>query len=252
MIKINLEKELLAQNRKVATPKELLIIKELDKVGTIEGNALERIGIKTYQQGARVKHKIDSQKIETETFNQDRVFHISQIEKICNKYYLKFLPSCLYNGSIDKELPYKISNFEAAYDVKCHSSSEQGFMSTRYVGNTFIIAPKESFILQEKPLDPLLFYKINDSYYYLIHKWGNDLNITNRIKSIMSGLPMFLLTVVSLGVSVGFFISPSASLVIFIAAAIMGPIRGVAFDESPNNAWTFYPKNIYNSPFIEE
>lgn len=38
-----------------------------------------------------------------------------------------------------------------------------------------IIAPSKLFKLEDKD-DPLLFAPIGNNYYYLIHKWGNDLN----------------------------------------------------------------------------
>src|ERR1700751_169900 len=120
MLKINLEKELINQNKKTATPKELLLINEYEKIGNINNDALARVGINyAIQAGHYFKEKAIKDKEETLRFDQSRVFHISQIEKICMKYYLKFLPSAFYKGSLDKELPFKITNFEAAYNIKC-------------------------------------------------------------------------------------------------------------------------------------
>lgn len=175
MIHVNLETELLRQNRKLATPLELLLIKEYERNTNLVGNdALQRVGISTLETANVIKKKVDSRADETVSFKKERVFHISQIEAICNKYYLRFLPANYYKGSIDHELPTKITNFEAAYKVKCGT------------GNTLIMAPKESFKLQEQPKDPLFFYQINDDYYYLIHKWGNDLSVFRQIKALYS------------------------------------------------------------------
>ena len=33
-----------------------------------------------------------------------------------------------------------------------------------------------------RELDPVLFYKIDDQHYRLIHKWGNDFTVLRRIK----------------------------------------------------------------------
>lgn len=179
---INLEKELLSQNKKLATPESLLAIQEYEKhEALVEDDSLSRIGITdSLNKGRSEKIKINALKEQTLRFDKYRVFHISQIKSICIKYALRFLPSCLYKGTIDKELPFKINAFEAMYNIKCKScKTTLGGIK----GNTFIIAPPESFKLQEKPKDPLLFYQINDEYYYLIHKWGNDLNWLRIFKS---------------------------------------------------------------------
>lgn len=57
--------------------------------------------------------------------------------------------------------------------------------------NFYILAPENMFSLERKKYvtkaelrkeeDPIIFFKINDSYYRMIHKWGNDLSIFRRI-----------------------------------------------------------------------
>ena len=172
---INLEKSLVKENKKLATPKELLIINEYDQhTSLVDNDAMNRVGLNyVIKHGAKIAHTINEKLEQTKQFNQDRVFHISQIKGICNKYRLRFLSARHYKGTVDSDLPNRITNFEIAYGVKCDSH------------NTMIIAPMESFELQERPKDPLMFYRINNDYYYLIHKWGNDLSI------IRSVLPLF-------------------------------------------------------------
>jgi len=178
--KVNLEKSLIKQNKKLITPEELLILNEYDKLTNLveeESNTLKRIGLDTnFIQGKSIKDSLSRKTEDTKQFNQERVFHISQIESICQKYYLRFLPINRYKGSVDKLLPSKVTNFEIAYDKKCMQQ------------NLMIIAPAESFKLEKKPVDPLLFYQINSEYYYLIHKWGNDLNIFRRFKALLSSI----------------------------------------------------------------
>lgn len=206
---INLEKELIKANKKLQTPEELLIVKEYEKSADIvDDESLRRVGVlASIEKGRAEKARVNKLIKETSRFKQERVFHISQIEEICGKYLLRFLPSCFYRGQVDKDLAFKISNFEAAYDVKCECyhrlhrgtfsffvqiNQETGLqemvpgVDDKIVQNTFIMAPKESFNLQVRPKDPLFFYKINDEYYYLVHKWGNDLSITRRLKGFFS------------------------------------------------------------------
>lgn len=255
MITINLEKELLKQNKKIVTDAQLLHINEYEKVAdNFNDNTLERIGIMTAKIGKEVKNSIDASKLETEMFNQDRVFHISQIEEICNKYYLKFLPTCLYKGSIDKDLPFKINNFETAYKVKCFSR-EREYNWEENKGNTFIIAPSESFKLQARPLDPLLFYKINDEYYYLIHKWGNDLNIFRRLKAIFSSQLLSFTVFHGVLLSIIYcFINyeyPAVYVPLIIIGVVLigGGFMAKSESGSKGAHLAFYQKNNYNSPF---
>jgi hypothetical protein len=173
---IDLEKSLIKENRKLLMPKELLLVNEYDKFAPLlENDALPRVGLnRTIKKGKEIKTAKDQNYMQTKMFAQDRVFHISQIEGICKKYRLRFLPTEMYKGVIDNDLPNRISTFEVAYNVRC----------TPY--NTRIVAPKESFKLKERPKDPLMFYKINDEYFYLIHKWGNDLSISRAILPLFS------------------------------------------------------------------
>lgn len=48
---------------------------------------------------------------------------------------------------------------------------------TTGIGEFHIAAPAESFQLQKRPIDPLLFCHLGDNQYYLVHKWGSDLSI---------------------------------------------------------------------------
>lgn len=170
MKKVNLEEVLLKQNRKVLVPSELLLIEEYNNVAhNVTNDALTRIGIGSIEDGRKVAEKTDKQKSQTELFNQERVFHISQIESLCKKYGLRFLPPNLYKGQVDPKLADKVAQTEIAYSIKCNQY------------NTKITAPPSSFKLEPRPKDPLFFYEINESYYYLIYKWGNDLSFKRRL-----------------------------------------------------------------------
>ncbi|MCA0133129.1 hypothetical protein [Winogradskyella alexanderae] len=90
-----------------------------------------------------------------------KIYHIDQIREICIDYRLRFLDSKYFKG----ELPYDaISKIKAL--EKNHDTALNGFK---------IIAPSKMFKLENAD-DPLLFAPIGNGYYYLIHKWGNDLS----------------------------------------------------------------------------
>jgi len=91
----------------------------------------------------------------------DKIFHIKQIEKICVDYRLRFLDTKYFKGNYPQEAVAQIKYLENK-----HLTSLDGFK---------IIAPSKMFVL-EKADDPLLFAPMGNGYFYLIHKWGNDLH----------------------------------------------------------------------------
>lgn len=105
------------------------------------------------------------------TFDFDKlqsseIYHIDQIEKICINYRLRFLDSKYFKGQLPYEAISKIKTLEEE-----HETSLKGFK---------IMAPSKLFKLENAD-DPLLFAPIGNDYYYLIHKWGNDLSPFRRI-----------------------------------------------------------------------
>lgn len=91
----------------------------------------------------------------------NRIYHISDIEKICINFRLRFLDSALYKAEFPYETIIKIKELE-----KAHKISLQGFR---------LMAPASVFKLKNAD-DPLLFAPIGNHYYYLIHSWGRDLH----------------------------------------------------------------------------
>ncbi|TVZ51037.1 hypothetical protein [Dokdonia sp. Hel_I_53] len=91
----------------------------------------------------------------------DRIFHINQIKKICVDYRLRFLDTKYFKGKYPQGVLDEIKYLENK-----HATELNGYK---------IIAPSKMFVL-EKSDDPLLFAPIGNGYYYLIHKWGNDLS----------------------------------------------------------------------------
>jgi len=106
------------------------------------------------------------------TFNIDKVatdaiFHISEIQKICIDFRLRFLDTRYFKGDYPKEVISKIKAIEEQ-----HQTTLDGFK---------IIAPSKLFKLKEAD-DPLLFAPMGNGYYYLIHKWGKDLHPLRKLK----------------------------------------------------------------------
>lgn len=90
----------------------------------------------------------------------DRIFHVDQIRDICVDYRLRFLDTKYFKNEIPAEALSEIKQLEKAHDITL-----RGFK---------IVAPSKMFKLENAD-DPLLFAPIGNGYFYLIHKWGNDL-----------------------------------------------------------------------------
>ena len=266
MLTINLEKELSKQPASKVNAQELLLVKEYDKLGegVAASEVLGRIGLnKAAKEGRGIKSNNETLLSEASKFNMDKVYHISQIEKLCSKYYLRFLPSALFKGSIDAALPDKIATFEATYNVQCKSVAKErnGFMNWDEIedekgNNTFIAAPKSSFKLEERPKDPLLFYKINDEYYYLIHKWGNDLSFLRRFYNILSSRALVWTLIFAIGVFVFSHTvnidqsHPSVSSVLYFIATIVTAVGAVVNLVLGDGGVGFLPKNEIESRYL--
>jgi len=150
----DIEQQLLKVRNK-ATPEEQI----LQQVASIlaESKVKDETILEELQLG---KHSIEN-KFDPDHLESNRVFHQDDIYKICVNYRLRFLDSRLFKSKIPYEALIEIKNLE-----KIHKTTLKGFK---------IIAPSKLFKLENAD-DPLLFAPIWNDYYYLVHKWGNDLH----------------------------------------------------------------------------
>ncbi|MEM8846889.1 MAG: hypothetical protein AAGD17_07275, partial [Bacteroidota bacterium] len=127
---------------------------------------------------------IDTNDFVFDLLETDRIYHIDQIKKICIDYRLRFLDSRYFKGQIPQKAFDKIKQMELEHNIEM-----KGFK---------IMAPSKLFKLEDKD-DPLLFAPIGNGYFYLIHKWGNDLSPFRKLlvwpfKSIVN-LTLFTLVI---------------------------------------------------------
>lgn len=113
------------------------------------------------------------------------VFTRNQIKKLAIKYNLRFLQSKYYKGKIDVQVAGKIKEFAKETNTEITNGNLEY--------NFYILAPENSFKLREVTTlkiwddkDPAIFYKIDDDHYRLIHKWGSDFTINNRIAGLLN------------------------------------------------------------------
>ncbi|GGD37597.1 hypothetical protein [Muriicola marianensis] len=150
----NIEEKLALESRKSGSQDQIInsVYQLLSEDSAREEEIQERLGGK----GKGVHNAFDFDLLET-----GRIYNLDQIKKICIDYRLRFLDSKYFKGEIPREGISKIKSME-----KEHGISIDGFK---------IIAPSKLFRLEDKD-DPLLFAPIGNGYYYLIHRWGNDLH----------------------------------------------------------------------------
>ncbi len=110
-----------------------------------------------------------SEKINSFDFDKlkgNRIYHITDIKKICVNYRLRFLDSHFFKGTVPEEAVSKIRQLENEHDTS--------------LSNFKIIAPAKLLKLENAD-DPLLFAPMGNDYFYLIHKWGNDLHPFRKV-----------------------------------------------------------------------
>lgn len=96
-----------------------------------------------------------------EKLDSNKIYSINTIKSVCIDYRLRFLDTKYFKNKLPNEVFQKIKSLE-----KTHNTN---------IGDFKIMAPSALFRL-EKTDDPLLFVPLGNNYYYLVHKWGNDLH----------------------------------------------------------------------------
>jgi hypothetical protein len=167
--KTNIETQLLLERKKVKSETDFL-----DAIKAIlQENENER---QTIKNAILKKSSTKSNAFMFDLLETDKIFHLHQIKTICIDYRLRFLDSHFFKDDIPDEAISKICNLE-----KNHQTHLEGFK---------IMAPSKAFQLLSYD-DPLLFAPMGNNYYYLIHKWGNDLHPARKFlmkpfKNLMS------------------------------------------------------------------
>ncbi len=152
--KTNIEEKLFATKNDVSNENEVL--QEVYQILENDSKQTERIF-----EGLQNSKKKATNSFVFDELESHRIFHINQIQEICIDYRLRFLNSKYFKGKIPNAAISEIKRLE-----KLHGTEIGGFK---------IMAPSKLFKLEDKD-DPLLFAPIGNGYYYLIHKWGNDLH----------------------------------------------------------------------------
>lgn len=227
-------------------------LKKEKKRSTFSSNTLIDQFYRTLEEDHKTSSKILRNTIEKnqENYNHfkldlldtDRIYHVTEIKKICIDYRLRFLDSSYFKGKIPKEAILKIKKLEQEHHTE--------------LKNFKIIAPSKLFKLEDKD-DPLLFACLGNDYYYLIHKWGNDMSAFRKLvmlpfKSIINLL--LLIIVLSYGLTLlvpsGLFSKSESSAQFWIMCFFMfKTIAAITIFYGFAKGKNFNPA-IWNSKFI--
>lgn len=154
--RINLKYELENLRRKEVSTESLL--EEVQHILRRE-EAHEKAILQRLEEGEQ--SGIDGNDFDFDLLESDRIFHISQIKKLCVHYRLRFLSTKFFKGELPAEALFAAKELE-----KKHRIILRGFQ---------IIAPAQYFRLENAD-DPMLFAPIGNGYFYLVHKWGKDIH----------------------------------------------------------------------------
>jgi len=157
--KTNIEEQL--TNIRINDLEAKNLLEEVRKILTKDIIKQERI-----TKNIRKAHSAPFNHFDFNILETQKIYHVEQIKQICIDYRLRFLDSKYFKGEIPQEAFNKIKRLEREHDIEV-----VGFK---------IIAPSKLFKLKDKD-DPLLFAPIGNNYYYLIHKWGNDLHPLRKL-----------------------------------------------------------------------
>ncbi|MRH99778.1 hypothetical protein GH721_04450 [Kriegella sp. EG-1] len=159
MKRTNIQEKLI--KAKIKSPIKQVNISSIYEI--LEQNQFERDTIKNNISNST---EVNSINYNFNLLRAENIFHIEQIRSICVTYRLRFLDSSLFKGTIPEEAISKIRQIE-----KEHNTELNGYK---------ILAPSKLFKLKDKD-DPILFAPLGNGYYYLIHKWGNDLHPLRKL-----------------------------------------------------------------------
>lgn len=128
-------------------------------------------------------HQLQNNQFDFDRLETNRIFHRDTIKKICIDYRLRFLDLAFFKGDIPVEATEIVQALEQEHNTELRHLK--------------IVAPSKLFKLKNSD-DPLLFVPMGNQYYYLIHKWGNDLHPLRRLimwpfKNIITSIVSILL-----------------------------------------------------------
>lgn len=159
--RVNLQNQL-EKLRKQETSEDLILDEVQQVLQEEKERELEIMGRVTNETPDDIKHNA----LEFDLLESGKIFHLTQIKRICIAYRLRFLSTRYFKGELPAEAIFAIKELE-----RNHKTTLRGFK---------MIAPARYFRLENAD-DPMLFVPIGNNYFYLVHKWGRDIHPLRKL-----------------------------------------------------------------------
>jgi len=235
--KTNIEKQLLKYRSKRID--EHLIIEEVQRIFSENEKQRTEIVSAITENSTAIANDFNFEKLNTK-----HIFHIEDIKKLCITYRLRFLDSLYFKGNFPEEAISEIRNLEKNHDIT--------------LKNFKIVAPAKRLKLENAD-DPLLFAPMGNDYFYLIHKWGNDLHPFRRwlmwpyknFENLVFTVAVFSLFITAL-MPIQWF-TPNANLqeylflFLFIFKGVCGMVIFYGFSKGKNFNGAIWNSKYYNA-----
>ncbi|MHA6280207.1 hypothetical protein ACXYMT_08495 [Salinimicrobium sp. CAU 1759] len=143
--------------------KEHEVLEEVKRILEGEGHSGENILDRISETESE---KEDANPLIFDLLESNRIFHLSQIKKICVDYRLRFLNTRFFKGDLPQEALDAVKALEKQHKIEIKGAK--------------MLAPAKYFRLENAD-DPMLFAPLGNDYYYLVHKWGTDMHPLRKV-----------------------------------------------------------------------
>lgn len=235
--KTNIEERLTRVRQKRVSNESIL----LDVKRIFAENEIERSEITS---ALKRKTSKTENPLKLDLLDTSRIFHLDDIKNMCVTYRLRFLDSHFFKGSIPEEVISKIRSLEQEHQT--------------ILENYKVMAPAKLLKLENAD-DPLLFSPLGNDYFYLIHKWGNDLHPFRKVlmwpyKTFENLVfTIFILSIfITMMSPIGWFTNTPATreyllLFLFIFNGIAGMVLFYGFARGKNFNEAIWDSKYYNA-----
>ncbi len=233
----NVEEQLLKNRAKRID--EQRVMDEVNRIFAENQNDRNAIASHLHETNNDGDNPFDLDKLEA-----SHIFHLDDIKSLCITYRLRFLDSHYFKGDFPEEAISRIRQLEKQHQIT--------------LKNFKIVAPAKLLKLENAD-DPLLFAPMGNNYFYIIHKWGNDLHPFRKLlmwpyRSLENLVfTVALLSILITAIAPMHWFSPHPGIAeylflgVFIFKAVAGLVLFYGFSKGKNFNEAIWDSKYYNA-----
>ena len=175
---VQIQEELSRERKKIRSSEDLLL-QEAHKLLLQEQFSEKNIlsNLKSYTKSFGL--------LDEEGIDPGFIYSVREIRNICIRYRLRFVDSQVYTGEFPYEVVLKIKDLNAI--------QRKDLMFFK------VLSPLENLKNPALNMDTLLFVQTVYGNYYLVHRWGNSLPASGKIKGFpFRSIETFMMCVITL------------------------------------------------------